>query len=104
MKGVEYMKINNLEELLKVKNESKMKLVVVASHDEEVLKAVSDSRKLGIAEPVLIGDRDKTLKLIDEYDLGLSDCEIIDEPDPVKAAEIGVKLISSNKANFIMKG
>lgn len=98
------MKINNLEELLKVKNESKMKLVVVASHDEEVLKAVSDSRKLGIAEPVLIGDRDKTLKLIDEYDLGLSDCEIIDEPDPVKAAEIGVKLISSNKANFIMKG
>lgn len=98
------MKIQKLEDLLKVKYDSKMKLVVVASHDEEVLKAVSEARKLGIAEPILIGDKAKTIEIIDEYDLGLSDCEIINEIDLVKAAEMGVKLVSAGEANFIMKG
>lgn len=98
------MKVNKLEQLLNYKHDTKMKLVVVASHDEEVLQAVSEARNLEIAEPILIGDKKKTLEIIEENNLKLSDCEIIDEVDLVKAAEIGVKLVSSGKANFLMKG
>ncbi|WP_077367217.1 bifunctional enoyl-CoA hydratase/phosphate acetyltransferase [Anaerosalibacter sp. Marseille-P3206] len=98
------MKIQKLEELLKVKYDSKMKLVVVASHDEEVLQAVSEARNLGIAEPILIGDKEKTISIINEHNLDLNDCEMINEVDLVKAAELGVKMVSTGKANFIMKG
>lgn len=96
--------INKLDDLLKVENRNRMKLVVVASHDEEVLEAVVESYKLGLTQPILIGDKDKTISIANELGLEIKDFQIIDEPDLVKAAEIGVKLVSEDKADFIMKG
>jgi len=98
------MKINKLDDLLKLDNSMKMKLVVVACNDEEVLEAVCESSKLGIAEPILIGDKKKTLLIAKEKNLDIKDYLIIDEKDSIKAAEIGVKMVSKGEANFIMKG
>lgn len=98
------MEIKNLQELLELRNKEKMKLVVVASHDEEVLEAVVESNKLGITEPILIGDKEKTLAIAKEKRLDISGYKIIDEKDLNIAAEIGVKMISNGEANFIMKG
>ena len=98
------MEINKLKELLKLESKGKMKLAVVASHDEEVLAAVLESKNLGIAEPILIGDENKTKAIAMQKGLDISDCKIIDEKDLIKAAEIGVKMVSNGEANFIMKG
>lgn len=98
------MEIKNLQGLLELKNKGKMKLVVVASHDEEVLEAVVESNKLGITEPILVGDKEKTLLIAKEKGLDISKYKIIDEKDLSLAAEIGVKMISNGEANFIMKG
>lgn len=98
------MKINKLSDLLKLERTERMKLAVVASHDEEVLAAVLESKHMGITEPILIGDEEKTKAIADEKGLDISDCKIIDEKDLTKAAEIGVKMVSNGEANFIMKG
>lgn len=98
------MGIIKLEELLKLKGKGKMKLAVVASHDEEVLEAVVESCRLGISEPILIGDKEKTIAIAEEKGLDISGYKIIDEKDLNLAAEIGVKMVSNGEANFIMKG
>ncbi len=97
-----YMK--KLNELLVKKEGDMMKLSVVACHDEEVLEAVLESYKLGISEPILIGDMEKTEEIAKEKGYDLSNFEKIDEKDLEKAAELGVKKVSEGKANFIMKG
>jgi len=98
------MEIKKLEELLKLKYQSPMKLAVVACHDEEVLEAVIESKRKGIADPILIGDKEKTINIAKEKGFDLSSYKIIDEKDLSGAAEIGVKMILNGKANFIMKG
>ncbi|WMM23630.1 bifunctional enoyl-CoA hydratase/phosphate acetyltransferase [Tissierella sp. MB52-C2] len=98
------MEIKKLEELLKIKTEKKMRLAVVACHDEEVLGAVVEAEKLGIAEPILIGDKKKTDLIAKEKGIDISNYELIDEEDLNMSAEIGVKMVSTGKANFIMKG
>ena len=98
------MEIKKLEELLKIKTEKKMRLVVVACHDEEVLGAVVEAEKLGIAEPILIGDKKKTDLIAKAKGIDISNYEMIDEEDLNMSAEIGVKMVSTGKANFIMKG
>lgn len=98
------MKINKLNDLLKLRDNKKMKLVVVACHDEEVLEAVYESSKLGIADPILIGDKEKTLAIAKEKNIDIKDFQIIDEKDLKIASEIGVKMVSKGEANFIMKG
>lgn len=96
--------VKTLKELLSIKNQETMKLAVVVCQDYEVLKAVDDARKLGIAEPILIGDIEKTKDIIEKNRLNLMDCQMIDEKDLKKSAEIGVKCVSSGNADFIMKG
>lgn len=98
------MKIQGLEDLLKIKTDNPMKLVVVACHDEEVIQAVNEAKELGIIDPILIGNREKTLEILRIKGIEKEEYQIIHEEDLVNAAEIGVKMVSSGEANFIMKG
>lgn len=98
------MEITKLEELLSIKNHEKMKLVVVASHDEEVLESVWEASERNIIEPILIGKKSKINEIVKEKDISLKDWEIIDEEDFTEGAKIGVKLVRNKEADFIMKG
>ena len=98
------MKANKLKDLLKIKSNKLMKLVVVACHDEEVIEAVNEAKKLNIIDPILIGDEKKTLEIFKIKGIEKEDYQIIDEEDLAKAAELGVKMVSNGEANFIMKG
>lgn len=98
------MAIEKLDELLKVQYKEKMKLAVVASHDEKVLEAVVEASNRGIAEPILIGDKERIEEIAKKNNFEIDDFQLIDEKDLVKSAEIGVKMVSEGKANFIMKG
>lgn len=96
--------MDKLRDLLSMKFEKKMKLVVVAAHDEEVIEAVNEARRASIINAVLIGNQIEIIKILDKKNINKELFEIIDENDMAKASEIGVKLISSGKADFIMKG
>ncbi len=98
------MPIKKLEEMLKINKKEVMKLVVVACHDEEVIKAVMDSNNLSIAEPILIGDKIKTKQIAKRLSVDISKLQIIDERDFKEASKIGVQMISDGEADFIMKG
>ncbi|MGM0396230.1 MAG: bifunctional enoyl-CoA hydratase/phosphate acetyltransferase [Bacillota bacterium] len=95
--------IAELKDLLLVKGE-KMKLAVVACQDEDVLEAVVESSKLGISEPILIGARKETEEIAQRCNIDISGFQFIDESDIVAAAEVGVRMVSSGEADFIMKG
>lgn len=96
--------ISRLDDLLKQMDKVRMRLVVVACQDEEVLEAVVESYKLGIIEPILIGDLNKTKEIAKKFGLSIDDFALIEEADLGKAAEIGVRMVSSGNADFIMKG
>ncbi len=96
--------MKKLNELLNANIERKMKLVVVAANDEEVIEAVNEARKLNIIEPILIGDEKAIRTILDEKQIEGESFHIIDEQDVVAAAELGVKMVSAGEADFIMKG
>jgi phosphate butyryltransferase len=81
-----------------------MKLVVVACHDKEVLKAVIECEKIGLIEPILIGDLQLTKELAKKLNISVDTFEMINELDLEKSAELGVRLVSIGQADFIMKG
>lgn len=98
------MTIKRLENLLNLKYYKRMRLVVVACHDKEVLQAVIECEKLGLIDPILIGDLELTKQIAKKLKIPLDEFEMINEWDLEKSAEIGVRLVSSGKADFIMKG
>lgn len=95
--------MRKLQEIYTRAEEGSCLLAVVAAEDENILKAVSQAKKDGIAEPLLFGDQEKITSLLDQ--LGLpKDMEIIHAQDPVQAAEKAMEAVAKGEADLVMKG
>jgi phosphate butyryltransferase len=97
--------IRDLKQLVeKAKTQKTMKLAVAAAQDEEVLIAVCNAAELGIVDPILVGDLEKIRSLASEHHLDISKFEMIEAIELMDAARTAVTLVSSGKADFLMKG
>ncbi len=86
------------------RNHVKKRLVLAVSHDENALEAVCEVYKAGIIEPILIGSKVETEKIIRENRYYFEGATFIDEPNSEKAVELAVRLINDKKADVLMKG
>ena len=80
------------------------KVAVAVAQDEPVLEAIAEAKKLGIADAVLVGDREKIEEIAAKLDMDLSQFEIIEEKNINKAAFKAVELVSNGYADMVMKG
>lgn len=84
--------------------QSTMRLSVAAAQDEDVLLAVCDAAEKGIVEPVLVGNVEEIKGIAEKNNLNISAYELIEANELVDAARKAVELVSSGKADFVMKG
>lgn len=97
--------IRNFKELIeKCKEIGPRTIAVAVAQDEEVLTAVDGAYKLGIAKAILVGDKEKIEGIAKACGIDVSKFEVIDEKDNVEAAKKAVQLVSSGKADMVMKG
>lgn len=95
----------NFNDLFSKLKEIKTKKVAVAvAQDEPVLEAVKEANEKGIANAVLVGDKEKIQEIAKRIDMDLTKFEIMDVKDPKKATLEAVKLVSSGNADMLMKG
>lgn len=97
--------IKTFNEVLNTAKAQGMKTVAVAvAHDEPVLEAIQDAKKNGIANAILVGDKEKIISIASKIGMNIEEFEIIDEKNDKKASMIAVELVSSGKADMLMKG
>lgn len=97
--------IRNFSEVLKKAKENEIKTVAVAvAQDEHVLEAVKEANENGIANAILVGDKQGIIEIAKKIDMNLQNIDIIHELDNKKAAIKAVECVSSGKADMVMKG
>lgn len=79
-------------------------LAVAVAQDAEVLTAVNAAKDLGIADAILVGDREEILKAAGECGVEPAKFTIIDEKDKAEACRKAVSLVAEGKAHIVMKG
>lgn len=95
----------NFEELLEaVKKQRKKVIAIAGAGDDVTLEAVKAVEAMGISECILIDDKEKILNYAKQIGFDVKKENIIDEGNPVKAAEKAVELIRLGKADLPMKG
>lgn len=95
----------NFVELLKLAQEKGPKKISVAvAEDPDVLSSIKVAKELGIADPILVGNREKIEEIAKEIGFNLNNIEILDEKDAILAARKATELVSSGKAQILMKG
>lgn len=82
----------------------KKKMVVAVAEDDHVLEAVHMAQVAGIIDAILIGDAIEIRRILKQLKIDEKAYEIIDIKDKVEACEKAVRLISSQKADILMKG
>lgn len=97
--------IRNFNDVINQAKENEIKTVAVAvAQDEPVLEAVKAAKEQGIANAILVGDKSEIESLAQNLNMDLSQFEVIDEKDMKKAANRAVELVSTGKADMVMKG
>lgn len=97
--------ITNFEQVIDQVKKNGIKTVAVAvAQDEPVLEAIRDAKKNGIANAILVGDKAKIEECAKVVGLDLSLFEVIHVPDMAKASLRAVELVSTKKADMVMKG
>lgn len=97
--------ITNFDQLLDAaKSREKMRLAVAAAQDADVLLAVENARNMGLIDGILVGDLDKVKVVAEGCQVDLSNYKMIEAKNVIEAARTAVELVSSGKADFLMKG
>ncbi len=97
--------ITNFNDILKFAKERGPKTIAVAvAQDLEVLRAVNEAQKKGIANAVLVGNQDEIQEIASKNDIDINQYTIIDIKDPKEASRKAVELVSTGKADMVMKG
>ena len=98
--------IRNLDQLLEYAKEvGPKKISVACAEDTEVMEAVENARKAGIANAFLVGNADKIKEVADKLGVDLANYEVIDEKGGEAASALkAVELVSSGQAQIVMKG
>ncbi|WP_018963557.1 phosphate butyryltransferase [Coprothermobacter platensis] len=97
--------MNNFDELLEtVKKANPVKVSVAQADDEEVIETVKMATENGIAQFYLVGNGKAIQEKCSQLHVNMSQVEIVDEPDLEKTPRTAVSLVSSGKAQVLMKG
>ncbi|CDI50756.1 phosphate butyryltransferase [Clostridium tetani] len=97
--------IKNFNEILqKVQQQSTKKVAVAVAQDKPVLEAIRDAKNNKIADAILVGNEEEIKSIAKEINMNIEDFEIVHEPDMKKAALKAAELVSTGKADMLMKG
>lgn len=83
---------------------SKKTVVVAAAQDKSALTAVSQCRKEGLIDAILVGDAALIQEEIKAFSGGLDDCQIVDAKTLEETAQKSCQCVTEGKGDFILKG
>jgi phosphate butyryltransferase len=80
------------------------RVAIVVAEDEIALTAANDALRLGIADPVLIGDPQKISALAQTIGMNLNGVRIIEAVTAESAARVAAEMASRGEVEILLKG
>lgn len=97
--------ITKLDQLIDTVQKKERKRIVVAfAEDAHTLQAVSAAQKLGIIDPIVVGNRNNIIKTANEVGVDLTNFVIQEEQTDVASVHRAVQMIHHGEADILMKG
>jgi len=87
-----------------VKDYPVKRVAVAAAADPTVIEAVKAATEASVATAVLVGDEKVIRAYAEQTDLTLSKDDVVSEPVPERAALCAAQLVSTGRADVLMKG
>jgi len=97
--------ITSFDELVaSVKSRPKKIIAVAMAEEEEALQAISNARKEGLADAILVGQKKKIISIAERCQIDLSDFDMVNAESEVQSVVRCIQMVRENFADTIMKG
>jgi phosphate butyryltransferase len=97
--------VKSFNEILeRVKGKPRKTIAVAMAEDEEVLSALANAYKEGIADAVLVGHRDKIIACSKKHKIDIKHFDIVHAETENQAVVRAVQLVREHLADTLMKG
>jgi len=94
-----------LDEIVKsIEGRAAVDMAVACAADDSVLEAVNNAYKLGLINPILIGDESEIKAIIKREGFELGSAKILDIADKTEACMKAAALVGTGEVSLIMKG
>ena len=95
----------NLNEIIeKAGKINTQKIIIVGAEEEKLLKATKKASSLGYIEPILVGNKDKIVEIIEKNNINFPSMTIIDAETNEEKSNISCEELYKHKDSFMMKG
>lgn len=97
--------MKSIDDIIKFARERGPKTVSVACcQDKDVLMAIENARNENIVNAILVGNMEKTKEIAKDLNISLDNYNLVDIKDLSEACLKAVELVSTGKADMVMKG
>lgn len=97
--------LKNLDDVVSAaRNKGPARVAVAQAADPEVLTALAEARRLGLAEGVLFGDPEAITSALKDLGEEPAHYTLVPAPDPAACAVQAVAAVHAGQADFLMKG
>ncbi|MBP5223956.1 MAG: hypothetical protein J6Z38_00005 [Lachnospiraceae bacterium] len=100
------MSLENFDQMLKLIPQRKepLRVVLAGSDGENKLKGLFDAQKAGFAQPVLVGDRAKTITLLEKLGLADEPYTLVETLPGHSIPDVAVDVIRCGDGDILMRG
>lgn len=90
--------------LTTIKGKPRKTVAVVMAEEDDVLRALAHAYEQGIADAVLVGDREKIFQCAHDHHIQIDQFDVIQADTEQQSVAIAINLIRSQLADTLMKG
>lgn len=100
------MELKNFDNILSLipKMDRPLQVVLAGSDGENMLKGLFKAREDGFVEPILVGDRTRTMAMLEQLGLDKVPCTFVETPPGHDIAQAAVNLIRDGEGDILMRG
>ena len=104
--GDVYMELKNFEGILERVPEMPrpMRVILAGSGGENMLRGIFAAQEKGLAQPVLVGDRARTITVLERFGLEREPYTMVDVPPGHNITQAAIDIVNSGDGDVLMRG
>ena len=104
--GDVYMELKNFEGILERVPEMPrpMRVILAGSDGENMLRGIFAAQEKGLAQPVLVGDRARTITVLERVGLEREPYTMVDVPPGHNITQAAIDIVNSGDGDVLMRG
>ena len=100
------MELKNFDAILErvPKMSRPMRVILAGSDGENMLKGIFAAQEKGLVQPVLVGDRARTMTVLEQFGLEKEPYTMVDTPPGHNITQAAIDIINSGDGDVLMRG